>query len=91
MGKTNGLRGPKPKRRGAVIKGTRVISQTIYPRPTTKKVIVDAAKAAGLSVSNFVLKGAVILAAKESKTTPLELLPEDEYGALFERTWTQRK
>lgn len=70
------------KKTGARHKGGKVLRVTIYPRARTKSIIVEEARLAKVSVSNFVLLGILKEIAARRNVSLDELIPEDELETL---------
>lgn len=82
---------PRAKKKGSTIKGGRVISFTVYPQAKMKAIIVEAAREADRSVSNFMLHETLKNIAKDRKTTLDELLPEVEYESVVNQKQPREK
>lgn len=80
-----GKDGPPAKTGGAAKEGGKVVSVQLWARPSIKKAIVQAAAAAGESMSQFMLIRAMEAIGKKRGLAVDELIPQEDYDALVLR------
>lgn len=86
-----GKDGPAAKMDGTAKEGGKVVSVQLWARPSIKKVIVQAAAAAGESMSQFMLIRAMEAIGKKRGLAVDELIPQEDYDALVLRKMSKKR